>query len=509
MTRIIKVFDTTLRDGEQSPGVSMAASEKLSITRELLRLHVDIIEAGFPASSPGDFESVQRIAEYVGSQAVVCALSRAKQKDIELAGEALKLAERGRIHTGLGVSKSHLYDKLHMSEEDALQSAIKSVELARTYTDDVQFYAEDAGRADREYLAQVLSAVIQAGATTINVPDTTGALLPQQYYELISWLMEQVSGVEEVTLSVHCHNDLGMATANTIAGISAGAGQIECTINGIGERAGNAALEELAVAIDHHQEVLGAHTNIRLDELTRASRLVTSVTGIAVPVNKAVVGANAFAHSSGIHQDGVLKNRLTYEIIDPARVGAQASHMVLTVRSGRAALKHRLEELGYSIEEETYEEIYERFLAIADKKKQVYDEDLEALMAEYGRGLEALWKLKILQVSCGMPLIATATITLIGSDDKEYSGIATGTGPIDATFNAIDEIIRPKADLLRFAVQAISRGSDALGEVYVQLSDERGSVYSGRGADGDIIVSSAKACLNALNRLLRADEHEQ
>jgi 2-isopropylmalate synthase len=481
----------------------MASSEKLSITRELLRLKVDIIEAGFPASSPGDFASVQKIVEYVGSKAVVCALARALPGDIEAAGTALAQAERARIHTGLGVSPCHLKDKLQMSPEDALNSAIKAVKLARTYTDDVQFYAEDAGRAERSYLARVLTEVLKAGATTVNVPDTTGYLLPQQYAELISWLMAHVEGIDKATVAVHCHNDLGMATASSIAGVAAGASQVECTINGIGERAGNAALEEVVMALDLHHKELGVSTNIRKDELTRASRLIAAITGMSVPANKAVVGSNAFAHSSGIHQDGVLKCRSTYEIIDPVSVGARASQIVLTVRSGRAALKHRLGELGYTPDPASFNQIYDRFLDIADKKNQIYDEDLEVLMAEHGRALEALWKLKILQVSCGSPLKATATIVLEGPNGEECDTCASGTGPIDATFKAIDALVAvPQAELLRFAIQAVTRGSDALGEVSVQLSNEQGQIFSGRGADGDIIVSSAKAYLNALNRLL-------
>ena len=505
MTRAIKIFDTTLRDGEQSPGCSMASTEKLAITRQLLKLRVDIIEAGFPASSPGDFKSVQEIAAFVGDEAVVCALTRAVPADIEAAAAALQTAQRGRIHTGLGVSPSHLKDKLKMSEEAALDCAVEAVRLARQYTDDVQFYAEDAGRAERHYLAKVLTAVLKAGATTVNVPDTTGFLLPHQYAELISWLLTHVEGIDGATVAVHCHNDLGMATASSIAGIAAGATQVECTINGIGERAGNAALEEIAVALDLHGRELDAQSNICLQELTRASHLVTSITGIRVPVNKAIVGANAFVHSSGIHQDGVLKNRSTYEIIDPAAVGAKPSQIVLSGRSGRAALKHELGELGYTPDADTFAQIYEHFLSIADKKSQVYDEDLEALMAEHGRTRDALWKLGILQVSCGTPLIATTTIVLIGPDGKEHSTCAKGTGPIDATFKAIDDVIKPpSAELVRFAVQAITRGSDALGEVSVQLSSQQGRLFLGRGADGDIIVSAAKAYLNALNQLLES-----
>jgi 2-isopropylmalate synthase len=390
-----------------------------------------------------------------------------------------------------------------MSKTDVLDSAVKAVKLAKTYTSDVQFYAEDAGRAEREYLAQVLAAVLKAGATTVNVPDTTGYLLPHQYGELISWLMENVEGIENATVSVHCHNDLGMATSSSIAGVASGATQVECTINGIGERAGNAALEEIAVALSLHGDELDVHTNIQLDELTRASRLVTAVTGILVPVNKAIVGANAFAHSSGIHQDGVLKSPGTYEIIDPASVGARPTQIVLTVRSGRAALKHRLGELGYTPNEETFAQIYKRFLEVADKKSQMYNEDIEALMAEHGRITEALWKLKTLEVICGTAPLSSARVYLESLDGQEHSTEATGTGPIDAVFKAIDQVVQPpKADLLRFAVQAITRGTDALGEVSVQLRNEQGQVFSGRGADGDIVVSSAKAYLNALNRLV-------
>ncbi|MDR2673031.1 MAG: 2-isopropylmalate synthase [Coriobacteriales bacterium] len=518
--RHVKVLDTTLRDGEQSSGASMDATEKISIARELLRLNVDIIEAGFPASSPGDFDSVVQVATLVGDKAVVCALTRAVAGDIEAAAAALAAAERPRIQTGLGLSPTHLRYKLQLSEDNALDHAVKAVKEARRYCADVQFYAEDAGRAERSYLCKVLKAVIAAGATTVNVPDTTGALLPNQYGELISYLLTHVEGIADVTLAAHAHNDLGLATAASLAAVAAGAGQVEATINGIGERAGNAALEEIVVALALHGAEIGVCTQIKLDELTRASRLVAQITGIAVPANKAIVGAGAFAHSSGIHQDGVLKQRSTYEIIDPKTVGAGASSIVLTARSGRAALRHRLEQLGYAVDSAVFKQIHRRFKQIADKKSQVYDEDLEALMAEYDRGLEAIWKLKILQVSCGSPLIATATVVLTGPDGNDVTTCVSGTGPIDATFKAIDALItrsyeqngeqygeqngRLTVDLFRYAVSAITRGSDALGEVSVQLVDEQGRIFSGRGADGDIIVSSAKAYLNALNRVLRA-----
>ncbi|MDR1183585.1 MAG: 2-isopropylmalate synthase [Coriobacteriales bacterium] len=504
MTRRITIFDTTLRDGEQSPGASMNADEKLIVARQLLRLGVDVIEVGFPVSSPGDFESVRRVAAEVGDRAVVCALSRAVVRDIEVAAEALAGAARPRIHTGLGVSASHLRDKLHITEDAAVEQAVAAVRLARSYTDDVQFYAEDAGRADNAFLARIVEATIKAGATTINIPDTTGYSLPGDFGARIAYLMEWVRGIEDVIVSVHCHNDLGLATALTLAGVANGARQVECTINGLGERAGNTAMEEVVMAIRMHGDALDAYTNIDAREFTRASHLVSAITGIKVQPNKAIVGANAFAHSSGVHQDGVMKERTTYEIIDPASVGADGSGIVLSARSGRAALKRRLEDLGFPLEEATFEQVYARFLEIADRKKEVYDEDLEALMAEYDRSLDAIWALKTLQVSCGVPLVATATVVLVDRNGAEHLANATGTGPIDAAYKAVGEIVRVENDLKEFVVQAITRGIDALGEVTVRVADANGTVYSGRGADGDIIVSSTKAYLNALNRMLRA-----
>jgi len=508
MTRKIHIFDTTLRDGEQSPGAGMNADEKIIITRQLLRLGVDVIEAGFPISSPGDFESVRRISREVGDAAVVCALSRAIPRDIEVAAEALAKAYAPRIHTGLGVSPIHLTYKLRLSEEAAIEQAVQAIRCARSYTSDVQFYAEDAGRADMPFLIRILEAAIQAGARTINIAETTGYSLPDDFGRRVSLLMEQVQGIENVTVSVHCHNDLGLATALTLAGIKSGATQAECTINGLGERAGNTAMEEIVMAISMHGDRLDAHTDIDAREFTRASRLVSSITGIKVQPNKAIVGANAFAHSSGIHQDGVIKQRATYEIIDPASVGADGSGIVLTARSGHAALKRRLNDLGFPLDEVTFEKVYGRFLEIADRKKEVYDEDLEALMAEYDRSIDALWSLKTLQVSCGVPLIATATVILVDQQGEEHMAYATGTGPIDASYKAVGEIVNVENDLKEFAVQAITRGIDALGEVTVRIEDSSGGVYSGRGADGDIIVSSTKAYLNALNRMLRTMQYK-
>lgn len=502
MTRKIDIFDTTLRDGEQSPGASMNTEEKLVIARQLLRLNVDVIEAGFPISSPGDFESVRRIAELAGEDAVVCALTRAVDKDIDVAADALKFAKRPRVHTGIGVSPSHMRDKLRITEEQCIERAVHAVSRAKKYVDDVQFYAEDAGRSDYAFLAKVIQAVVDAGATVVNIPDTTGYSLPEEFGARIKYLMDNVRGIENVTVAVHCHNDLGMATALAMAGVKNGAKQIECTINGLGERAGNTAMEEVVMAIRMHEAELDAHTDVNAREFIKTSRLVSSITGMNVQANKAIVGANAFAHSSGIHQDGVLKKRDTYEIIDPADVGAGASQIVLTARSGHAALKHRLEELGYTFDAEELDKLYEAFLNMADKKKEVYDEDLESLVNERGREETALYTLEGVQVSCGFPLKPTATVTLRNAEGELATVCEWGTGPIDAIYKAVDKIIGVNNDLAEFSVSSVSRGIDALGEVTVRLKAINGEVFTGRGADGDIIVSSTKAYLNALNRLL-------
>ncbi len=502
MTRKIDIFDTTLRDGEQSPGASMNTEEKLVIARQLLRLNVDVIEAGFPISSPGDFESVRRISELAGDAAVVCALTRAVDKDIDSAADALKFAKRPRIHTGIGVSPSHMRDKLRITEDECIERAVHAVSYARKYVEDVQFYAEDAGRSDFAFLARVIEAVIKAGATVVNIPDTTGYSLPEDFGARIKYLMDNVAGIDDVTVSVHCHNDLGMATALSLAGVRNGATQIECTINGLGERAGNTAMEEVVMAMRMHGEELDAHTDINTREFIKASRLVSSITGMNVQANKAIVGANAFAHSSGIHQDGVLKKRDTYEIIDPAEVGVGQSQIVLTARSGHAALKHRLEELGYDLEGEALDEIYEAFLNLADKKKEVYDEDLESLINERDRNVSAIYTLEGVQISCGFPLTPTATVTLRNQEGEVVTACEYGTGPIDAMCKAVDHIVQVENDLTEFSVQSITRGIDALGEVTIRVAAPDGAVYTGRGSDGDIVVSSTKAYLNALNRLL-------
>lgn len=502
MTRKIHVFDTTLRDGEQSPGASMNTEEKLVVARELLRMNVDVIEAGFPVSSPGDFESVRRIGELAGDAAVVCALTRAVEKDIDVAVEALSFAKRPRIHTGLGVSPTHLRDKLRIGEQECVERAVHAVAYAKRFVEDVQFYAEDAGRSDYAFLARVVEAVIKAGATVVNIPDTTGYSLPDEFGRRIRYLMDHVAGIEDVVVSVHCHNDLGMATALALEGVRNGARQVECTVNGLGERAGNTALEEIVMGIRMHGDELDARTDVNAREFTRASRLVSSITGMGVQANKAIVGANAFSHSSGIHQDGVLKNRGTYEIIDPAEVGANASCIVLTARSGHAALKHRLTELGYEFEPEELDEIYESFLNMADKKKEVYDEDLESLINERDREVSALYTLQSIQISCGFPLKPTATLTLRNPEGVDVTVCDFGTGPIDAAYKAVNQIIRVENDLTEFSVTSLTRGIDALGEVTVRVKAGTGETFTGRGADGDIIVSATKAYLNALNRLL-------
>lgn len=508
MTRKISIFDTTLRDGEQSPGAGMNTEEKLIIARQLVRMRVDVIEAGFPISSPGDFASVREIGQLAGDSCTVCALSRAIDKDVECAAEALLTAKRPRIHTGLGVSPSHLRQKLHITEDECIEQAVRSVRLARGLVGDVEFFAEDAGRADQEFLVRVIQAVVDAGATVVNIPDTTGYSMPWAYGARIHDLMERVDGIEDVTVSCHTHNDLGMATASSLEAVRGGATQVECTINGLGERAGNAAMEEIVMAIRMHEEELDAHTDIVTTELTRASKLVSTITGINVPPNKAVVGANAFAHSSGIHQDGVLKARETYEIINPADVGVGKTQIVLTARSGHAALRHRYSELGYTFADLEFDDIYEAFLDVADKKKEVYDEDLESIVQERERTCHAIYVLDAALISCGFPLTPTATVTLTSEDGKTETTCAYGTGPIDAVYKAINNVVNVESDLAEYSVKSVSRGIDALGEVTVRVTSSDGHVFSGRGSDSDIIVSSAKAYLNALNRLLSAEREK-
>lgn len=496
--RKIKIFDTTLRDGEQSPGASMNVDEKIQVAKQLKKLGVDIIEAGFPIASPGDFEAVNRISQEVKG-VVIAGLCRARDEDIERAAEALKPAEQKRIHTFIATSDIHLKYKLRMDREQVLEAAIKAVKKARQYTDDVEFSAEDATRSDWDYLCKVTEEVIKAGATTVNIPDTVGYTIPQEYGELIEYLMNKVPNIDKATISVHCHNDLGLAVANSLTAILKGAGQVECTINGIGERAGNASMEEIVMALKVRNDFFKADTNIVTQEIYRTSRLVSKITGMIVQPNKAIVGANAFAHEAGIHQDGVLKERTTYEIMRPEDIGIPSSKIVLGKHSGRHAFKARLEELGYSLSEEELNRTFERFKKLADQKKYIFNEDIEALVSDEVLRITEVYQLIDLEVSSGVNKKPTATVKLkINGEEKELT--ITGDGPVDAVYKAITELTGSKAELNKFEIKAITGGTDALGEVTVIL-EEAGHTVRGHGSDTDIIIASAKAYINALNKL--------
>jgi len=492
----VYIFDTTLRDGEQVPGCQLNTIEKIEVARALESLGVDIIEAGFPVSSPGDFQSVVEISKAV-TEPVICALTRAVKKDIEVAAEALEFARHKRIHTGIGTSWYHINLKLKSNEEEIIQRAIECLSYAKKFVEDVEFYAEDAGRTKNEYLARVVEAVIKAGATVVNIPDTTGYCLPADYGNKIRFLRENVKGIEKVILSTHCHNDLGMATANTVSGILNGARQAEVTINGIGERAGNTSLEEVAMILKNHSG-LNLETGIQSKKIYRTSRLVSSLMNMPVQPNKAIVGRNAFAHSSGIHQDGVLKNRENYEIIDPADVGVNQSSIVLTARSGRAALKHRLDILGYKVSQEELDELYKRFLLLADKKKDIKDEDLEILVGSTAKEERSI-KLEHLQVICGLSTMPTATVR-VNFNGEIIEASASGNGPIDAAFSAVKNMIKRKVHLEEFLIQAITQGSDDIGKVHVQV-ENRNRLYYGFSANTDIITASVEAFLDAVSKI--------
>jgi 2-isopropylmalate synthase len=496
------VFDTTLRDGEQSPGASLNVHEKIEIARQLERLGVDVIEAGFPISSPGDFAAVQAVSRAVRNP-IICGLTRARPQDIDVAAEALKEAARPRIHTGLGVSDNHLAHKLKMTREAAMEQGIEAVRYARRFVEDVEYFLEDAGRADPDYLCRVIEAVIKAGATVINIPDTTGYTTPPEFGALIAGVMERVPNIDQAVVSVHCHDDLGLAVANALAGIQAGARQVECTVNGIGERAGNTSLEEVVMALRVRKDAFGLETGIVTQEIYKTSRLVSNLTGILVQPNKAIVGANAFAHSSGIHQDGVLKERSTYEIIDPRDVGIPESRILLTARSGRHALLHRLHQLGYDLEEAQLDRVYERFLQVADSKKMVHDEDLEVIVADETSAVHVSYELLQVQVSCGDRSIPTATVQLRGPDGQVMTDSDHGTGPVDAIYRAINRVIRAENELIEFSIQAVTEGIDALAEVTIRIRSGS-DIYTGRSSHSDICVASARAYMNALNRLIES-----
>ena len=496
MKNKIFIFDTTLRDGEQVPGCQLNTVEKIEVAQALEALGVDIIEAGFPISSPGDLKSVQEISKNV-KEPVITALSRAIKGDIDAAVESLKFAKHKRIHTFISSSDIHIIHQFRSTREKITEQAVEAVKYAKKFAEDIEFSAMDAGRTENEFLAKFIQAAIEAGATTVNIPDTTGYCLPNEFGAKIKYLFENVKGIDKVIVAVHCHNDLGMATANTIAAVQNGARQVEVTINGVGERAGNTSLEE-AVMILKTRKDLNATTNINTKRIYPTSRLVSRLMRMPVQANKAIVGRNAFAHSSGIHQNGVLKNRFTYEIMSPEDVGIKESSLALTARSGRAALKHHLERLGYKVTQEKLDTVYQEFLTVADKKKDINDDDLRILMGDQANGKGA--KLTLLQVVCGTPLEPMATVKLI-VDGKEETATSTGNGPISSAFHAIDKILKKKVNLEEYLVQAITRGSDDRGKVHIQIA-HKGVMYYGFGADTDIVVASAKAYLDGLNKIV-------
>ena len=495
MSERIYIFDTTLRDGEQVPGCRLNTQEKIEVAKKLEGLGVDVIEAGFPVSSPGDFTSVQEISKAV-TWPTICALTRAVESDIKIAAEALRFAKRPRIHTGIGTSPYHIKYKFNSTPEEILERAIGCVKYAKKFVEDVQFYAEDAGRTDNEYLARVVEAVIKAGATVINIPDTTGYCLPSEFGEKIKYLMEHVDGIHNVTIATHCHNDLGMATANTLSGLMNGARQAEVTINGIGERAGNTSLEEVVMICKSHPE-LDFQTNINTKKIASVSRMVSSMMNMPVQPNKAIVGRNAFAHSSGIHQDGVLKNRESYEIIDPKDVGIDENAIVLTARSGRAALKHRLEVLGVHMEQDALDKCYENFLKLADKKREVTDEDVLMLAGKHRTARNRI-KLDYLQVSSGVGLRPVASVCLDIAGEK-FEACASGNGPVDAAISAIKKIISRKMLIKDFLIQAFDKGSNDVGKVHMTVECD-GVNHNGFAANSDIIAASAEAFLDAVNK---------
>lgn len=502
------VFDTTLRDGEQSPGATLSSAEKLEIARQLSKLGVDVIEAGFPAASPDDLAAVQRIAHEVGTEdgPVICGLARAVESDIRTCWEGIKDAAKPRIHTFLGTSDIHLKYQTGLTREQALEAIRKSVTLARSLCDDVEFSPMDAGRTDPEFLVQVCAVAVECGATTLNIPDTVGYVTPQEWAETISNLIAETPGAgpgSGVTWSVHCHNDLGLATANTLAGVVAGARQVEVTINGIGERAGNTSLEEVVMALHTRPQFYNLQTGINTREIMKTSRMVSNYTGMSVQPNKAVVGSNAFAHEAGIHQDGVLKNASTYEIMTPETVGLSQSTLVLGKHSGRHALKKRLEELGYQVDGEELKKVFARFKELADAKKTVTDADLEALVADETHGPQEIFGMDDIQVTCGTMGMPTATVKMHNAAGETFIHAAVGTGPVDASYKAIDGIVKEPNTLVEYSVHSVTAGIDALGEVTVRIAAPDGKrSFGGYGADADIVVASVKAYLAALNRML-------
>ncbi len=497
MSRHIKIFDTTLRDGEQSPGCSMNKAEKLDVAFQLEKLGVDIIEAGFAISSRGDFESIEAISENIKNSRI-CSLSRAIRPDIEAAANAIRKAESQRIHTFIATSPIHMEHKLKMSPDKVVEAAVGAVSFAKSFVSDIEFSCEDAGRSDWNFLVRVFNEVIKAGATVLNVPDTVGYQTPEEFGALIKYLSDNVSGIENVDISVHCHNDLGLAAANSLSGVLNGATQIECTINGIGERAGNTALEEVVMAIKTREDSYNCHTNINTKEITKSSRLISSITGSIVQANKAIVGANAFAHEAGIHQDGILKMRQTYEIMDAEMVGLTTNSLVLGKHSGRHAFVAHLKTLGYDLEKEASEKAFVRFKTLADKKKTIRDDDLHAIVSDDSQQTIETYVLEGVNVQSGTSTTPTATVTL-SKNGSPVTKTETGDGAVNAIYSAIDAIIGESADLEDYIIQAVTEGIDALADVTVRIK-ENDRVFTGKGSSTDVLVASAKAYLMAINK---------
>ena len=507
--RRITIFDTTLRDGEQSPGASMNLAEKLEVARALVALGVDVIEAGFPIASPGDFEAVRAVAAEVAG-AIVCGLARSNDRDIDRAWEALQYAQSPRIHIFLATSAIHREHKLKMSRQQVVDKAVQSVRRAKGYCDDVEFSPEDAARTEVDFLVEVVGAAIDAGATTVNIPDTVGYATPTQYAATIRTLFERVPNIGRAVVSTHCHNDLGLAVANTLAAVEAGARQVECTINGIGERAGNAALEEVVMALKTREDYYGLATNIKTERLYPTSRMVSTITGLTVQRNKAIVGRNAFAHEAGIHQDGMLKERSTYEIMRPEEVGVPKTDLVLGKHSGRHALRDRVEELGFHLSDAQIELLFEDFKALADKKKEIYDDDLTVLIEKHIQGVPAAWTLVSLHTTAGTGILPTATVCIRRPDGVLVQDAAIGDGPVDAIFKAVERVTGVAANLREFAVRGVTEGKDAQGEVTLELEVRTADrSFRGRAASTDIIEASAMAYLNAVNAIAARRDRDE
>ncbi len=505
MSRRIYIFDTTLRDGEQVPGAKLNRKQKIEIAEQLARLGVDVIEAGFPCSSPEDLQSVRAVSEHIKGGPSIAALARAVKEDIDIAWQAVQLAERPRLHVFLGSSDIHLQKKLRRDKDSALEMAVEAVRYAKKYCEDVEYSTEDASRTDYEYLCRVVEAAINAGATVINVPDTVGYAIPEEYGDFIRRLKESVPALDRVVLSVHCHNDLGLAVANSIAAIRNGANQVECTINGVGERAGNASLEEIVMILKTRYANYQAETGIATQEIYRTSRMVSRLMNIPVQPNKAIVGSNAFAHSSGVHQDGILKDRRTYEIIKPEDLGIKQHKIVLTARSGRAALRHRLTEMGFTLEQDQFERVYQRFINVADRKKEVGTQDLNAIVEIELTKVPETFTFQSLQIMSGNTMTPLASVTLLKEGEK-ITDASTGNGPVDAVFRCIERIVNEQGILRDYDLKAVTMGKDALGEAMLRV-EINGTVYSGIGASPDVIEASARAYINAFNRYFANNSH--